>query len=296
MKSHICIVCGKSFQSKRVDAIYCSNNCYNKYHYENYPEQADKRREYAKQYYYTHREEKKEYVKNYKSKHRAEELKYAKKYRKKHATEIKKKRYNYYTKEKSFPRYKRKRYLSHIKNYYNLSQGDIEHLYEEQEGLCIICRQPLQDDICVDHDHTTNKIRGLLHNRCNGILANYEINQKEKEAYLQNNLSYLNIEYKKVRYQNKKYDYELFIRLLKMQGMQCPICHRPFSWFDVNSYGKILWHIDHIHNTGIVRGILCHKCNADLGRLEKIKEYGQDRIERYILNGNVPLSISPRIQ
>lgn len=51
------------------------------------------------------------------------------------------------------------------------------------------------------------------------------------------------------------------ILLLKSQGNRCGICRK-----DTPNGGKKLWHIDHCHKTGQVRGILCHTCNAGGGQ------------------------------
>lgn len=48
---------------------------------------------------------------------------------------------------------------------YGLTNEDYNELYDEQEGKCKICNSNLT--LCVDHCHTTNKIRGLLCNSCN---------------------------------------------------------------------------------------------------------------------------------
>lgn len=52
-------------------------------------------------------------------------------------------------------------------------------------------------------------------------------------------------------------DYE---RLLEEQGGRCPICHVTEG---TDGYGE--WSIDHDHDTGFVRGLLCGHCNRALG-------------------------------
>lgn len=56
------------------------------------------------------------------------------------------------------------------------------------------------------------------------------------------------------------------------QNKQCALCGIT------NPTGR--WHVDHNHQTGVVRGILCHSCNIklyplenDLIWLEKAQEY-----------------------
>lgn len=66
------------------------------------------------------------------------------------------------------------------KRTYNLSPADYEALRVTQAGLCAICRGDGGNRaLCVDHDHTTGKIRGLLCHNCNrglGLLKDsYEI-------------------------------------------------------------------------------------------------------------------------
>ena len=47
--------------------------------------------------------------------------------------------------------------------------------------------------------------------------------------------------------------------LLVAQGNKCAICKQPSSK---------TFHIDHCHETGEVRGALCHKCNTAIGSLD----------------------------
>jgi len=50
--------------------------------------------------------------------------------------------------------------------------------------------------------------------------------------------------------------------LLAKQGGMCGIC---MSSSPGSSKG---WHVDHDHNRGLVRGVLCHRCNTVLGIFE----------------------------
>lgn len=52
--------------------------------------------------------------------------------------------------------------------------------------------------------------------------------------------------------------------LLERQGGRCAICRTD----TVGGNGK-RWHIDHDHATGIVRGLLCMKCNLGLGYFDE---------------------------
>jgi len=63
-----------------------------------------------------------------------------------------------------------------LKHRYGLTDDEVDFLINEQSGNCAICGQPPSDSntrthwngkLCVDHDHDTGKVRGLLCNDCN---------------------------------------------------------------------------------------------------------------------------------
>jgi hypothetical protein len=55
---------------------------------------------------------------------------------------------------------------------------------------------------------------------------------------------------------------DIFQNILSSQENKCQICKNPFS--DIN---KI--QVDHDHDTGKVRGLLCIKCNTGIGKLNE---------------------------
>jgi len=56
-----------------------------------------------------------------------------------------------------------------LKKFYGITVQEYEQRLEEQDGRCAICLQlpPGGEHLCVDHDHDTNKVRGLLCRFCN---------------------------------------------------------------------------------------------------------------------------------
>lgn len=64
---------------------------------------------------------------------------------------------------------------NHLKHKYGLTLEEWRDIYDEQGGVCPGCRQPLVDRTpCVDHDHATGAVRGILCVRCNsgmGLLS-----------------------------------------------------------------------------------------------------------------------------
>jgi hypothetical protein len=81
-----------------------------------------------------------------------------------------------------------------LKNSYGITLEQYNLMCDVQEGKCLICnvhQNDLKQLLEVDHDHKTNKIRGLLCHKCNTLLgyANENINVLDSAIkYLKNNL------------------------------------------------------------------------------------------------------------
>lgn len=83
-----------------------------------------------------------------------------------------------------------------LKSRFGLSLEDYHLLYTKQNGCCAICgksitlfvdKKDFSNVACVDHNHTTGEVRGLLCNHCNtgiGLL-------KEDLSILENAAKYL---------------------------------------------------------------------------------------------------------
>jgi len=92
--------------------------------------------------------------------------------------------------KKSAPKYTRAIYFERLRKAYGLSQQDYEQMCEVQEDRCAICgeRPRKERDFCVDHDHVTGKVRGLLCRRCNlglGNLRDDPMLLRQAAAYLE---------------------------------------------------------------------------------------------------------------
>ncbi len=78
---------------------------------------------------------------------------------------------------------------------YKITYDEYEKLYNDQNGKCKICTDDIslmskdnsKNIACVDHDHSTGQIRGLLCNHCNRALGL----MKENIQYIQNMIKYL---------------------------------------------------------------------------------------------------------
>lgn len=79
---------------------------------------------------------------------------------------------------------------AHLLREYGLGWSVFESMYVDQEGCCLICGNTMHvlggvgdsSACCVDHDHGTGQVRGLLCRKCNSLigLADDQIDQLKK--------------------------------------------------------------------------------------------------------------------
>lgn len=110
-----------------------------------------------------------------------------------------------------------------------------------------------------------------------------EKNKKYKHS-IGGKIVWRNQTWKKFGIKNKlglKFTFEDYKQLLLEQEGRCAVCN-------CNEPGKVDWSVDHDHSTGIVRGILCCKCNRMLGLakddfeiLKKASEYIKNTVVDY---------------
>lgn len=63
-----------------------------------------------------------------------------------------------------------------LKNSYGISLEEYSKMLEKQSGVCAICGRKDKTTLCVDHDHKTGKVRGLLCHQCNLGIGNFDDN------------------------------------------------------------------------------------------------------------------------
>lgn len=78
----------------------------------------------------------------------------------------------------------------HLRNRYGITQADVDAMVKAQDGKCAICPSVLgapdhkgnPSRVCVDHDHVTRKVRGLLCDPCNKALGLFQDDQARLQA------------------------------------------------------------------------------------------------------------------
>lgn len=80
------------------------------------------------------------------------------------------------------------------KTKYGIDNETYKTMEKDQNYVCLICSRPERykgrDNLCVDHDHKTGKVRGLLCSSCNKALGLLEDNVewlRKAEDYLARN-------------------------------------------------------------------------------------------------------------
>jgi hypothetical protein len=74
-----------------------------------------------------------------------------------------------------------------LKKNYGLTPQSYDLILRKQRGLCAICQTPaveFNQRLCVDHNHKTGQIRGLLCDNCNknlGVIENHEFRLKAED-------------------------------------------------------------------------------------------------------------------
>lgn len=54
---------------------------------------------------------------------------------------------------------------------YGITEPEYAALLEKQDHRCGVCCQPSETALCVDHDHGTGRVRGLLCHKCNTMIG-----------------------------------------------------------------------------------------------------------------------------
>lgn len=74
-----------------------------------------------------------------------------------------------------------------LRKKYKLREEDYRKLHDLQSGMCAICNNKTEKKLCMDHDHFSKKVRGLLCHSCNLGLGSF----RDNPVLLRKSISYL---------------------------------------------------------------------------------------------------------
>lgn len=87
---------------------------------------------------------------------------------------------------------KRLNAYAQLRRNYGITAAQYQGLFNAQHGRCRICEMKSKQRLCVDHDHGTGAIRGLLCKMCNSGLGYF----RDDEKLLVSALRYLTCRFK----------------------------------------------------------------------------------------------------
>lgn len=122
-----------------------------------------------------------------------------------------------------------------------------------ESKVCSRCRERKPADLFHTKRHGS---RDGLRPWCRSCSNEYARN------YRTTNAQSLHGRHIKSRYGISSEEYEA---ILDAQGGVCAVCRQPNSQFDQRVGRERKLHVDHDHETGAVRGLLCSRCNNALG-------------------------------
>ena len=114
-------------------------------------------------------------------KDKEKEKQYQKQYRKNHLKKRNKYEKELYKNDSIYRKHKKeKSRKNRFKRNYNLSHEDWLKIWETQGKKCLVCGKKFNkpSDACVDHNHKTGAIRGLLCTNCNLGLGLFKDNPR----------------------------------------------------------------------------------------------------------------------
>jgi hypothetical protein len=166
MKIDICIECKRKI---KIKARGLCNNCYMKWIFKNNPE-----------YYEKQKERYRKWQKSNKDKHNKRNREWSKKYRENNRDEWNKKRREHYHRNTE---YKLRRERIRLKRVFNISDEELNKILEQTK--CYICGDI--NNLMIDHNHKTGKVRARLCMRCN-----FGIEFLERSEWVNKAFEYLN--------------------------------------------------------------------------------------------------------
>ena len=146
---------------------------------------SERRKAYMKIYRNKNKDSLREYNLSYYEKNKEHLRKNAREYFQNNKTDEKRERHIEYTKT-WYSEHREEVRIKALMNNYGLTLEEYEVMLERQENKCSICGSK-HTVLCVDHNHETGKVRGLLCHSCNLGLGTF----KDNIHLLQKSIDYL---------------------------------------------------------------------------------------------------------
>ena len=147
------------------------------------PEQKLKQSIYDKQYYQDNKEKRLNYSKEYYQNNTEKQKAACKLWGENNKEKVK--GYAVKNRLKNRDKYRAGCRICTYRRKYNMTIDEYNEMFDDQKGCCSICgihKDRLTRALAVDHDHKTNKVRGLLCSYCNSGLGYFkdDINKLKK--------------------------------------------------------------------------------------------------------------------
>ncbi len=112
----------------------------------------------------------------------------------------------------------------------------------------------------------SSKIRGYKKNYCKKCANKMRDNKRKSDS---KEKKWLKDKVNKLR-RNFKLEYKEYLEMIVIQDNKCKICgnEETIKTHSMDSIPKHLA-VDHCHNTGKIRGLLCMRCNTILGKVNE---------------------------
>ena len=129
------------------------------------------------------------------------------------------------------------------------------------DGLFAVCRSCHRERAELWKKNNPNKVKEIQKRYQSKVRTKYYLLQKRKNQ--ENYIAYSNLR-KELDTQRKLKRYDGLVGKLRIdQNNSCGLCLKPFTKFNPID-------LDHDHTSGLIRGLLCRKCNSGLHYFEDI--------------------------